>query len=198
MHTAFLRRNARNLPSQLQAIAILLPNRGYATETSTSNNNSGNFPPPGFNAEQAKKPLPKDQQLQQQKKAVAAGEAVGSDANGQPSVEAVPGATAEDKTDAQKQSSLSQLALGKEKEAEARSQEKKLAEKEEAKKNLTFMQKVKREVLHYWDGTKLLATEVRISTKLAVKMAAGYELSRRENRQVGDELRCQHWQEKAS
>jgi hypothetical protein len=32
--------------------------------------------------------------------------------------------------------------------------------------------------------TKLLATEVRISSKLALKMAAGYELSRRENRQV--------------
>jgi hypothetical protein len=32
--------------------------------------------------------------------------------------------------------------------------------------------------------TKLLATEVRISSKLALRMAAGYELSRRENRQV--------------
>jgi len=46
------------------------------------------------------------------------------------------------------------------------------------------MQKVKKEAQHYWDGTKLLATEVRISLRLALKMAAGYELSRRENRQV--------------
>ncbi|CRK48669.1 hypothetical protein BN1723_020619, partial [Verticillium longisporum] len=43
---------------------------------------------------------------------------------------------------------------------------------------------VKKEVHHYWDGTKLLAAEVKISTRLALKMAAGYELSRRENRQL--------------
>ena len=51
-------------------------------------------------------------------------------------------------------------------------------------KKLTLWQKVKHEVHHYWDGTKLLATEVRISSKLALKMAAGYELTRRENRQL--------------
>jgi len=49
---------------------------------------------------------------------------------------------------------------------------------------LTLWQKVKHEVQHYWDGTKLLATEVRISSRLALKMAAGYELTRRENRQL--------------
>jgi LETM1 and EF-hand domain-containing protein 1 len=57
----------------------------------------------------------------------------------------------------------------------------------EAKKDalkLTIWQKVKREAVHYWDGTKLLATEVKISSRLALKMAAGYELSRRENRQL--------------
>lgn len=37
---------------------------------------------------------------------------------------------------------------------------------------------------HYWDGTKLLAAEVKISSRLALKMAAGYELTRRENRQL--------------
>jgi LETM1 and EF-hand domain-containing protein 1 len=46
------------------------------------------------------------------------------------------------------------------------------------------MQKIKHEVQHYWDGTKLLAAEVKISSKLALKMAAGYELSRREHRQL--------------
>lgn len=49
---------------------------------------------------------------------------------------------------------------------------------------LTLGQKIKLEAQHYWDGTKLLATEVKISTRLALKMAAGYELSRRENRQL--------------
>lgn len=56
-------------------------------------------------------------------------------------------------------------------------------EKKETKK-LTIGQKIKKEAQHYWDGTKLLATEVRISSRLALKMAAGYELSRREHRQV--------------
>lgn len=57
-------------------------------------------------------------------------------------------------------------------------------EAKKEQKKLTVGQKIKREVQHYWDGTKLLATEVRISTRLALKMAAGYELSRRENRQL--------------
>ena len=61
--------------------------------------------------------------------------------------------------------------------------EKRAVEKKEEKK-MTLGQKIKHEAQHYWDGTKLLATEVRISVKLAMKMAAGYELSRRENRQV--------------
>lgn len=68
--------------------------------------------------------------------------------------------------------------------ADKATHDKKLGDPKKEPKKLTLMQKVKREVLHYWDGTKLLATEVRISTKLALKMAAGYELSRRENRQL--------------
>ena len=40
-------------------------------------------------------------------------------------------------------------------------------------KKLTLMQKVKKEAQHYWDGTKLLVAEIKISTRLAVKMAAG-------------------------
>jgi hypothetical protein len=51
-------------------------------------------------------------------------------------------------------------------------------------KKLTIWQKVKKEAVHYWDGTKLLGKEVRISFRLALKMAAGYELSRRESRQL--------------
>ncbi|OLL22200.1 LETM1 domain-containing protein mdm28, mitochondrial [Neolecta irregularis DAH-3] len=52
------------------------------------------------------------------------------------------------------------------------------------KRKLTLKQKIKKELLHYWDGTKLLGKELRISFKLALKMAAGHELSRRENRQL--------------
>ncbi len=60
-------------------------------------------------------------------------------------------------------------------------------DKKEAKKGdkkLTITQRIKKEVQHYWDGTKLLATEIRISSRLALKMAAGYELTRRESRQL--------------
>ncbi|KAK2073868.1 hypothetical protein P8C59_008113 [Phyllachora maydis] len=60
--------------------------------------------------------------------------------------------------------------------------EKKDGSKKEDKPSL--MQRIKHEILHYWDGTKLLATEVKISSRLALKMAAGYELTRRENRQL--------------
>ena len=62
--------------------------------------------------------------------------------------------------------------------------EKKEAEKKKEEKKLTVWQKVKKEAAHYWDGTKLLGMEIKISFKLALKMAAGYELSRRESRQV--------------
>ena len=59
-------------------------------------------------------------------------------------------------------------------------------DKPEAKdeKKLTIWQKIKKEAVHYWDGTKLLGKEIRISFRLALKMAAGYELSRRESRQL--------------
>jgi LETM1 and EF-hand domain-containing protein 1, mitochondrial len=90
-------------------------------------------------------------------------------------------ATAVDKTKALENMTWSEQA---EANATAKSDEKATVKKEEDKK-LSIGQKVKKELQHYWDGTKLLATEVRISSKLALKMAAGYELSRRENRQVG-------------
>lgn len=67
--------------------------------------------------------------------------------------------------------------------APATGTEKGVKEKKDEVK-LTLWQKVKREIVHYWDGTKLLGAEIKISWKLALKMAAGYELSRREHRQV--------------
>ena len=75
--------------------------------------------------------------------------------------------------------SLAELAADK-----AASVEQKATEAKKEQKKMSLMQKIKHEIHHYWDGTKLLATEVKISTKLALKMAAGYELSRRENRQL--------------
>lgn len=44
--------------------------------------------------------------------------------------------------------------------------------------------RVKHEVRHYLDGTKLLGLEIKISFRLLLKMSAGYELSRREMLQL--------------
>lgn len=44
--------------------------------------------------------------------------------------------------------------------------------------------RIKHEVAHYWSGTKLLGYEIKVSTKLLFKMAAGYGLSRRESNQL--------------
>lgn len=45
--------------------------------------------------------------------------------------------------------------------------------------------KVKHEAQHYWQGTKLLAKEVRISARLQRKVLQGETLTRRERRQAG-------------
>ncbi|RMZ85991.1 hypothetical protein DV737_g87, partial [Chaetothyriales sp. CBS 132003] len=139
----------RGLPSHTHALAILLPRRGYATETSTQAGGSG--PPPGFNIEEAKKPLPKDEAKAASPSAAA--ESSKSDEQLQ-GLKAAP----EDAT-------LTNLAA------------------EKAAKTAAIEAK-EHELDHYWQGTKLLAAEIRISMKLALKMAAGYELSRREHRQL--------------
>ncbi|KAJ5820209.1 LETM1 domain-containing protein mdm28 [Penicillium riverlandense] len=151
--------NGRGMPSQVTALAILVPQqRGYATEQSTSNTSSQSYPPPGFNTEQAKKPLPQS--------------------NNQPSKETT-------QTDVAKLADASQgKTQSREVATKAVTEEKKVAEGKKETKSLTIGQKIKKEAQHYWDGTKLLATEVKISTRLALKMAAGYELSRREHRQL--------------
>ncbi|CUM67847.1 uncharacterized protein PRCAT00005556001 [Priceomyces carsonii] len=48
----------------------------------------------------------------------------------------------------------------------------------------SIWEKVKHEAQHYWDGTKLLGYEIKVSTKLLIKMVAGYGLSRRESAQL--------------
>ena len=179
--SAFLRRSARDLPSQLRVFALFLPRRGYATETSTSGSAGSGFPPPGFNAEQAKKPLKLEETKTASTSKVAAD--VTSSVTDQTSAgKAEGGVTGVPKTKAIEDRSLNELAG--DKAAAAKVEEKKLAEPKKEQSKLSLWGKVKKEAHHYWDGTKLLATEVRISTKLAVKMAAGYELSRRENRQL--------------
>ncbi|CAR24363.1 Ylh47p [Lachancea thermotolerans CBS 6340] len=49
---------------------------------------------------------------------------------------------------------------------------------------LSLWDKVKHEVHHYWDGTKLLGLEMKISFRLLMKTAAGHQLSRRETLQL--------------
>ena len=161
--TANLRWNNRGLPSHVQAIALLVPQqRGYATEPSSSSSTSSeSFPPPGFNAEQAKKPL--QQEEASQTKDVQKADSAKTESSS---------AAVQTNADA-KNSGAAKTAVAEE--------DKKAAEK----KKLTMGQKIKKEVQHYWDGTKLLATEVKISSRLALKMAGGDELTRREHRQVG-------------
>ncbi|KAH8923138.1 LETM1-domain-containing protein [Atractiella rhizophila] len=43
---------------------------------------------------------------------------------------------------------------------------------------------VKKEAKHYWHGTKLLGKEIRISTRLQIKLLKGKTLTRRERRQL--------------
>lgn len=164
----------------MPAIAILIPRRHYAPETSTdSSGGQHNFPPPGYNPEQARKPIPESQN---QKSKHAAKPSKGLDASQSPAAASSTEPTTLPKTEAAEQQTLSELAS--EKAAQDNEAEKKIEKKKEADKKLTVWQKVKKEANHYWDGTKLLATEVRISFKLALKMGAGYELTRREHRQV--------------
>ncbi|KAI5210617.1 LETM1-domain-containing protein [Aureobasidium subglaciale] len=158
------------LPSQLPAVALLIPNRFASSETSTSNNQS-NYPPPGFSADQAKKPL--ESQDDKSKKSSSSTPDVGIPLH-KPTEHAPTKATEEQ--------ALKELAD--QKAAADKAEERKIVKKKEEDKKLTLRQKIMKEVHHYWDGTKLLAAEVKISSKLALKMAAGYELTRREHRQL--------------
>jgi LETM1 and EF-hand domain-containing protein 1 len=164
----------RALPRNYPAVRILIPLRSLQTET-TSSSSAQNFPPLGFDAKQVSKRLPKQEQKQTPQK-----EAIPLEKD---TIIPKSGVTAHPKTVAQDAQTLKEL--GKEKEDAENSAEKKaIAKRDEDKLKLTLWGKVKKEARHYWDGTKLLGFEVRVSSKLALKMAAGYELSRRELRQV--------------
>ncbi|KAK2599961.1 LETM1 domain-containing protein ylh47 [Conoideocrella luteorostrata] len=148
--------------SQVSALALLIPIRHASTEHHRPD--SHNVPPPGFNVEQAKKPLSKEN---------ASAEGKDRDAK-------AASATAGEKGETKAEADLTDLAARKENLAH----EKEITKVEKQEKKLTVWQKVKKEAQHYWDGSKLLATEVRISWRLALKMAAGYDLTRRENKQL--------------
>lgn len=156
-------RSAR-LPARIPAIAILIPYRAISTGSSTTQSGDNNAPPPGFNIDQAKKPIAKDAEKKSQSVAIPASK---------PS-ESAP-------TSAEEKRALDEIAT---QTAKENAGEKQVVAKKKEETKKTIWQKVKHEAQHYWDGTKLLATEVKISSRLALKMAAGYELSRREHRQL--------------
>ncbi|KAF4907605.1 LETM1 domain-containing protein mdm28 [Colletotrichum viniferum] len=167
---AVLGRNARHLPRRTNALAILVPLRQLGTDHHNHGQHSG--PPPGFNVEEAKKPLPKETAT-----AAKTGSKATKESNDASQSEKAASGDKALADKANSDASLTELAAAK----NAAVETKKDGKKDE---KLTVWQKVKKEAHHYWDGTKLLAAEVRISTRLALKMAAGYELSRRENRQL--------------
>ncbi|KAK4204022.1 LETM1-like protein-domain-containing protein [Triangularia verruculosa] len=160
--SALLARNAQNLRLNRPATALLIPIRGLTTSGTTTHGGPPGGPPPGFDVEKAKRPLPKEPSSKP-KSSEAASKPVAKSNTPEAAVDSP--------------ATLSELAAQK-----APAVEKAEAKKEE--KKLTVMQKIKKEALHYWDGTKLLAAEVKISSRLATKMAAGYELTRREHRQL--------------
>lgn len=172
--SAHLARNAQGLGLNSPASALLIPLRSIATETTTHGGPPAG-PPPGFNPEEAKKPLPREPASTAKPAAKPAAKVGASEA----AVKEAAKPAAEAPADADASASVSQAASQKEKEEAG-------VEKAEAReeKKLTIGQRIKKEAQHYWDGTKLLAAEVKISTRLALKMAAGYELTRRESRQL--------------
>ncbi|KAL2671346.1 hypothetical protein Neosp_013928 [[Neocosmospora] mangrovei] len=153
--------------AKVPAIAILIPLRSMGTEHHRPDGPLSG-PPPGFNAEMAKKPLPKDPSNTSAKK-----EEKKLDAQPTESAVAKP-------SEASAEATKTEVVATKEgvmEKADA-------AKKDQEEKKLTVWQKVKKEAQHYWDGSKLLGTEIKISWRLALKMAAGYELTRRENKQL--------------
>ncbi|RMJ15159.1 hypothetical protein BHE90_002720 [Fusarium euwallaceae] len=153
--------------AKVPAIAILIPLRSMGTEHHRPDGPLSG-PPPGFNAEMAKKPLPKDPST-----TVAKKDEKKLDAQPKESAVAKP-------AEASAEATKTEVVATKEgvlEKADA-------AKKDQEEKKLTVWQKVKKEAQHYWDGSKLLGTEIKISWRLALKMAAGYELTRRENKQL--------------
>ena len=81
------------------------------------------------------------------------------------------------------QLSASQSMLIEKQEADAKAKEAELKWKSQPLAKRAWI-KVKEEAAHYWHGTKLLAKEVRISGRLMRRLMLGYNLTRREHRQL--------------
>ncbi|PKS09861.1 hypothetical protein jhhlp_004484 [Lomentospora prolificans] len=158
-------------PRQVPALALLIPLRSISTEPHRPGAPPAG-PPPGFNAEDAKKPLPQEKQSPRKDASTNKSDAVAEEGPSRKTQESSVDVRSKENEPATSDAAVAKTGTSAVK-----------ADSKEQKK-LTLMQKIKKEVQHYWDGTKLLAAEVRISSRLAIKMAAGYELSRRENRQL--------------
>jgi len=156
-------RTLRQTMSDQSAASLFQGCRLLSTETSTPTPGPP-IPPPGFNVNEAKKPIPVERNPITPQEAIAASGA---------RVESSLPTTVTTSPSPQEATAI----------APTPGTETEVKEKKDEVK-LTLWQKVKREVAHYWDGTKLLGAEIKISWKLALKMAAGYELTRREHRQV--------------
>lgn len=143
---------------------MLVSQRLITTDTATPGAGPV-VPPPGFNTNQAKKPLPRDAATTKRAKndstVFGKGERTGGSEIG-----------AELEASYNKDTATA-LVMGE-----------KAVDKKKTEKKTTVWQKVKHGVQHFWDGTKLLGAEIKISSNLALKMGSGYELSRRERRQV--------------
>lgn len=181
--------NSRNLGARGNvAFALCVPMRTFSTDPHTSAGGPPSGPPPGFDAEKAKIPLPKGSQTAASASAAKSSNTAqsktpaGSSASLSAAQKASKDASAAATSASSSSSNTSTSSAAANSETAGVAVESKDGKKDE--KKLTLGQKIKKEVQHYWDGTKLLATEVKISTRLAVKMAAGYELTRRENRQL--------------
>ncbi|GAC75809.1 Ca2+-binding transmembrane protein LETM1/MRS7 [Moesziomyces antarcticus T-34] len=79
------------------------------------------------------------------------------------------------------QTAASQSLIAEQKAKEARELE---ASKPKGPLTTRIWAKVKEEALHYWHGSKLLAKEVKISSRLLRRLMLGYSLTRREKRQL--------------
>ncbi|KAG0124333.1 LETM1-like protein-domain-containing protein [Tuber indicum] len=149
------------------AIIILASQRHLSTDTATTGVGGPIIPPPGFDPKKASKPVPREATIAKpspKPETVVAPDNSGAEA---PTLE---------KKDPKTTQTENSIAIATANEGGV--------EKKKEEKKATIWQKVKHGVQHFWDGTKLLGAEIKISSNLALKMAAGYELSRRERRQL--------------
>lgn len=175
---------ATRTPYAQRPLAIIIAQLRTVSTEPAAHTAGSTYPPPGFDPSKAKKALPQDQKASAgQNEKSSSSKPVTLDSEVADSVaisKSKP--TSHAKTAAQEAVSLAEQVPANP--GAGKGEDKKLSSGQGEPQKLTLMEKIKRELVHYWDGTKLLAVEIKISSKLALKMAAGYELTRREERQV--------------